>query len=105
MNKENKKTRKHFSNKIKRSVLLEYVKGKKPNEIFAELGINFTRDKKYASKLVNKWKKELYKNINILSLDFVNIDENYSEKEINTIGRDDEIDNILDKLLTKNNKK
>ncbi len=101
---ENKKTRKRFTNQFKRKILLEYSKGKKPAEIFLENGIDFTADKKYALKLVHKWKQELYKNINWLSLEYCNIDFDYAQKEIDTIGKDSEIDNIPNEILTKNKK-
>ena len=105
MNEENKKTRKHFTASFKRKVLLEYAKGKKPAEILTVFGVNLTGDKKYALKLVNKWKNEMYKNMNILNLNFANIDFDYAEDEINSIGVDSEKDDILNELLTKNNKK
>ena len=101
MSERNIKTRKYFTNKIKRSVLIEYTKGKKPTEIFSDLGIDFTQDKKYAPKLINKWKNELYKNINIIALNFANTDFNYLEKEINSIGDDSETDDIVKELLIK----
>ena len=103
MSSGNNKTRKEFSRKFKRKVLLEYLKGKKPDKIFSEFGVEFTNDKKYASKLIHKWKEELYKNFNILALSYINIDKNYSKTEINSIGSDEEEDKILDELLTKNN--
>ena len=100
---KDKNQRKKFSNKFKRKIILEYIKGKNPAEIFFENGVDLTGDKKYASKLINKWKKEVYKNINILSLNFDNIDLSYAENEINSIGSDDEIDTITDEILTKYN--
>ena len=99
-----KKTRKHFTNKLKRMVLLEYAKGKKPSQIFLEYGIDPTEDKKYPPKLINKWKNELYKNMGLISLSFVNIDSKYAKQEIDSIGSDEEADNIQEELLTKNNK-
>ena len=104
MFKENKKQRKHFSKQFKRKVLLEYAKGRKPADILSGFGVNLTKDKKYAPKLIHKWKNELYKNIGILSLNYANLDEDYSCCEINTMGNDDEADDILYELLTKNNK-
>ena len=100
---ENNKTKKHFSRQFKRMALLEYAKGKKPSQIFFELGVKSTDDKKYASKLINKWKQELYKNINLISLSFVNINSKYAKQEIDSIGDDGEIDTISEELLTKNN--
>lgn len=105
MSEENKKTRNYFTRQFKRMVLLEYSKGKKPAEILEEFGIDLTEDKKYALKLINKWKKELYKNIKLLSLNYVNINPDFAGKEINTIGKDEEKDDILNEILTKNNNK
>ena len=104
MSEKDKKTRKHFTRQFKRKVLLECAKGKKPAEILVQFGVDLTGDKKYAPKLINKWKKEMYKNMNCLALDFNNIDFDYAEDEIASIGDDNEEDNILDELLTKNNK-
>ena len=101
----NKKTRSFFTEKFKRKVLLEYAKGKKPAQILSEFGIPLSQDKKYALKLIHKWKGELYKNINLLELNLSNLDLNYAQQEIDTIGSDDEEDDILDEILTKNNKK
>lgn len=101
---EIKKTRKHFSNKFKRKVFLEYIKGRKPVQILTDFRVNLTEDKKYAVKLIHKWKNELYKNMGQLNLNYMNIDFDYAKTEIDFIGDDSEKDNILDELLTKNNK-
>jgi len=99
-----KNTRKHFSAQFKRLILLEYAKGRNPAEIFTDFSVDLTGDKKYAVKLINRWKNEVYKNMNILSLNFHNIDFENARQEINSMGNDGETDNILDELLTKNNK-
>ena len=96
------KTRKHFSNQFKRRVLLEYAKNKDASKVFSDNGIEFTGDKKYALKLIHKWKNEMYKNINILSSDYFNMDLNYIEKEIDILGDDNEKDDIVNEILTKN---
>ena len=59
------KERKTFSKQIKRKVLLEYAKGKNVNDIVKEYLFEDSdkiKDEKYASKLIHKWKKEMYNN-------------------------------------------
>ena len=55
-------TRKRYTKQEKLMVLYEYSLGKKSNEAFfaADIEIERANDKKYAAKLINKWKKELY---------------------------------------------
>lgn len=54
-----------FPQNIKKLALLEHSKGKRPDEIFLNiLNIDtktISKDKKYASKLLHKWKKEFIK--------------------------------------------
>ena len=100
-----KKTRKHFSNQFKRRILLEYAKNKDASKVFLENGIDFTGDKKYALKLIHKWKNEMYKNINMLSCDYFNLDLDYIEKEIEILGNDSEKDDIVNEILIKNKSK
>ena len=99
------KSKNTFSRQFKRKFLLEYSKGKKPNDIFEEFGINLTSDKKYASKMLHKWKNELYKNPLMLISEYVNLDLSYVNEEITAIGNDFENDDIIKELFTKNNKK
>ncbi len=69
---DNFKTRKKrvaYTKQFKRIALIEYSKGKKPNEIFKSLGVELvSNDKKYASKLLHKWKVEFYKNLSLYSM-------------------------------------
>lgn len=56
-----KKTRKRYTKEEKLIVLKEYSVFKKPKKAFEKLNIdldNLSDDKKYFSKLINKWKKE-----------------------------------------------
>ena len=55
-----KKTRIHFSKSFKRKALLDFSQGIRASEILKKE----SNDKKYASKLIHKWRKELYQNIN-----------------------------------------
>lgn len=58
-----------FSKAFKRRVLLEYSKGKNSDEILNEIiKYSNTTDKKYASKIVHKWRKEMYLDKEILYL-------------------------------------
>ncbi|MBR5303292.1 MAG: hypothetical protein IKU37_00515 [Candidatus Gastranaerophilales bacterium] len=106
MNKKNIKSdglRIRFSKKIKRSILLEIAKGENPKNAFLKYVFNsleeITKDKKYSHKLLYKWKQELYKNKEILSLLNHNIDFDTIEEEINSIGDDKENDFILDEAI------
>ena len=49
--------------------MLEYSKGKSSDEILNEIiAYSNTQDKKYASKIIHKWRKEMYSNREILYL-------------------------------------
>lgn len=90
-----------FSKKIKRKFLLEYASGKSPNEIFSD-NLNFpldkiSNDKKYASKLLNKWKQELYDDKEILHFLKNDINNNDIQDEINSLGTDEELNVIKHK--------
>ncbi|MBQ7286763.1 MAG: hypothetical protein IJW73_03275, partial [Candidatus Gastranaerophilales bacterium] len=60
-----------FSKRIKRKILLEVSKGRKPQEVFLEYAFDsfdeITKDKKYVAKLLYKWRKDLYENKEILN--------------------------------------
>ena len=88
-----------FSRKIKRKILLEFAKGKKPHEIFLECAFDsldeITKDKKYAAKLIYKWRQELYHNKEILNLLNHKIDDEMIEEEIENIGDDNEKDYVM----------
>lgn len=91
--------RTHFSGKFKRLVLLEYAKGKSPQEAFKALGYNIcSSDKKYCAKLVHKWRNEMYKNRKILFCNFENINNKDLDFEINCLGSDDESDCIPEQI-------
>ncbi len=70
--------------------MLAYSSGKKASEILNKE----SSDKKYAAKLLHKWRNELYKNPNLIALIYQNIDLNYFVDEINLIGEDDEPDDF-----------
>jgi len=60
-----KKTRRRYTKEEKLLVLKEYSISKKSKAAFEKINLDFdniSNDKKYFSKLINKWKKELYKN-------------------------------------------
>ena len=89
-----------FSKRIKRKILLEVSKGRKPQEVFLEYAFDsfdeITSDKKYVAKLLYKWRKELYENKEILNFLNYKIDEKNLKEEIDNLGSDDEEDYILD---------
>ena len=78
-----------FSKKLKRKMLLEFAKGKNPKEFLLEAVFeslaDITKDKKYSSKLLHKWKKELYLNKNILSILSCQVDNQMIDYEIENI--------------------
>ena len=79
----------HFSKQFKRAVLLEYSRLKKPNSAFEACGFDISKfnlnDKKYSSKLLYKWRNELYNNRHMLGF-------------MNTQMDDIELKNEIDKL-------
>ena len=89
-----------FSKRIKRKILLEVSKGRKPQEVFLEYAFDsfdeITKDKKYVAKLLYKWRQELYENKEILNFLNYKIDEKSLKEEISNIGSDDEQDHVLD---------
>jgi hypothetical protein len=70
-------------------MLLEFAKGKNPKDFLLESAFSslkdITNDKKYSSKLLHKWKKELYLNKNILSILSHHIDNQMIDYEIENI--------------------
>ena len=92
-----------FSKRIKREILLEIARGTNAQEAFLKHAFTsleeITKDKKYASKLLYKWKQELYENKEILNLLNHNVDLNTIENEIKNIGNDEEYDFILSNAI------
>lgn len=93
------KERVRFSKKVKRDILLEVAKGASAQEAFLKYAFisldEITKDKKYASKLLFKWKQELYENKEILNLLNHGVSCEAIEAEIQNIGNDEEEDIIL----------
>jgi len=90
--KDSQKQRKYFSKSYKRKALLEFSKGKRASDIIE----NESEDKKYASKLIHKWRRELYINRNLITLAPENIEVDYCPAEIDEIGTDNEKDDVLE---------
>ena len=88
------KNRIFFSKSFKRKALLEFARGIKASDILNKK----SKDKKYASKLIHKWRKELYLNPNILALIYENVDFSYAKQEIDLIGDDNEEDDFVEIL-------
>lgn len=82
--------RKTFSKKIKRELLLEVIKGKNVKNALLEMVQGETKDKKYASKLLHKWKKEFHLNLETLFLLNHEVDKKMIKSEINSLGLDNE---------------
>ena len=84
------KQRTSFSKKTKRKALLEFAKGKKPQEILLNDGKINTTDKKYVAKLLYKWRKEVYQNKEILNLLSHKVTQDMIDEEVENMGSDDE---------------
>ena len=94
-----KKNRVAFLKPFKRTTLLKFAKGEKADDI---LPFN-SNDRKYSSKLIHKWKKELYANLKMTSTIFENLEPENYQIEINEIGEDNEYDDVFPELTkTKN---
>ena len=91
---EQRKQRVAFSKAFKRAVLLKFADGEKANDI---LPFN-SNDLKYSSKLIHKWKKELYADLKMTSTIFENIQPENYQKEIDEIGENEEIDEVLPEI-------
>lgn len=89
-----------FSRKIKRKILLEVAKGKSPQEALLMYAFDsieeISKDKKYASKLLHKWRKEMYENKEILN--FLNHQFSFEmlDCEIDNMGSDEENERIFE---------
>ena len=83
------KKRLYFSHDFKRDALVLYAGGLSAKDVFLKLGINISslekNDKKYASKLINKWKNEVYSNKEILYLLSCNLENKRLISEIEAI--------------------
>lgn len=94
-----------FSKNIKRKILLEIAKGENPEAALLKHAFEslkeISNDKKYAAKLLHKWRKEMYENKEILGLLNHDVDEMVLKEEIASIGADyeEEIEDItLDEI-------
>lgn len=91
----------HFSRYFKRRVLLEYARLKKPNEALRACGFDIDSalliDKKYASKLIHKWRKELYQNHHMRSFMNCEMTDEALKREIEFLkSEDDSTDRIME---------
>ena len=81
-----------FSKRLKRLVLLEVIKGAKPKDAllkYAPIALEeITKDKKYASKLIYKWKQEAYLNREMMFLLNHDIDNKMIDEEIEALSSD-----------------
>lgn len=76
----------YFSKQFKRIALIEYSKGKSAREVFKILGHEIlSDDKKYASKLIHKWKMEFYDKLCLPELSIRKLDKNLLMYEIENI--------------------
>ena len=81
--KSNRKTRVCFSKQIKRLALIELSKGKNAKQIFNALGIELSsNDKKYAAKLIHKWRKEFFDNSKLYPISDRGFDEKLLRYEL-----------------------
>ena len=89
-----------FSRKMKRKILLSLASGKSPDEAFLACAFNsledVSHDKKYAAKLLHKWKKELYDAPEMLNFLNYEISKDMIYDEIKYIGTDEQMDEFED---------
>ena len=60
------KSRKHYTKQEKMEALFKYSLGEKPHNVLIDIGFDVNNkniiDKKYFTKIIHKWKQELYLN-------------------------------------------
>jgi hypothetical protein len=84
-----------FSKNVKRKILLELAKGQNPESAllkYAQTLKEISNDKKYAAKLLHKWRKEMYEDKQMLGLLNYDINKDDLKEEIKSMGEDDEAD-------------
>ena len=97
------KHRIRYTKEFRRSAVLSVMQGKKSLEVLLSCGFDLSEvlknDKKYASKLIHKWKKEFFKNQK--SLCSLNIqDKDSIQNEISNLADNNEEDTISDYIKT-----
>ncbi|MBQ4647333.1 MAG: hypothetical protein IJB79_08295 [Candidatus Gastranaerophilales bacterium] len=84
-----------FSKKIKRKILLEISKGANAKDVLLKYAFSsfdeISADKKYAAKLLSKWRKELYQNKEVLNFLNHEIDFGAIDEEIMRLEKESEI--------------
>ena len=96
---ESKNSRIRYSKEFKRRALVEISAGLNPYDVFKSLGVDVEKlcknDKKYLSKLLYKWNKEIYKDNE--KMYFLNCELTDSEllSEIEYLKQDDDKDYII----------
>ena len=99
------KTRFRYSKDFKRWALRELASGKKPNDILRASGFDIEplikNDKKYASKLFYKWRKELYKDYKMMFITSVELTDKVLLDEIDSMYFEDDHDTLIDYLKQK----
>lgn len=96
----------HFSKYFKRRALLEFARVKKPNEALRACGFDIDEelliDKKYAAKLLHKWRKELYQNCEILSFMNCEMTDEALKREIEVLESSEGNEGRIMELASKN---
>ena len=96
----------HLSKSLKRKILLEAARGEKLKDIFLRYDFNpDAKDKKYLAKLLHKWRKELYKEKEILQINAHKIDKDVLEQEVCYMGTDTEEDIVQVRAIERFKKK
>lgn len=94
-----------FSKKIKRQILLDVARGYDENETFLRhtqvLLSEITSDKKYVSKILHKWRKELYADREYLKINSYGVDKIMLQDEIKNMGKDEEFDEVQEVAIRK----
>lgn len=80
-----KKQRTAYKKDFKRMALIEYTKCHNAVEVFKKLGLSIdSNDKKYASKLIYKWKKEFFDSYALIPVGKCGFNEELINYELNS---------------------
>ena len=92
-----------FSKKIKRKILLEIARGTNASEALLKHAFSslneISQDKKYAAKLLHKWRKEMYDHKEILNILHHEVDIEMINEQIQDIGDKDDYEFDSQKAL------
>ena len=96
---EEKQKRIRYSKEFKRWALRVASSGKSNNDILRASGFDIEplikKDKKYASKLLHKWRKEIFENSSKMHISSMKLTDEVIKDEIESMYFDDDVDEIM----------